>query len=311
MTFKKKIKLLTIILVLLFSFQFLGINIYAAYAAEKVLIAGEAADLNLAKSYPENKDKEVKKKSFFSKILSFISGTGMPISNVGVKLYFSENHEKANVTAKNLQEANAKLFQFYGPKNKKLKTKIYFSPKEKNYILAEINIGEKTLESDADYKLVIKAGLRSESGSLLKTDEIINFKTVNSNLNNNVYIGLMVVMFAGMFGFMAFKKRRDKRAVLTKDKEKEEKINPYLIAKKTGKPVEQVIKEVEKKKARQEKINKKKTKDKDYRGKLFKVNSKKNIRDFGFSYIKNKVAKQNPNKQNQNKSNRKKKKKKK
>ena len=307
MKFKRKTIVFISVLIFTFSCSFLSMNfIYAANT--EALIATEATDLNLAKSYPKNKAKDTKKQTFLDTLLSLIVGTGVPISNIGVKLYFSENHEKADVTAKDLQKANAKLFQFYGPKNKKLKTKVYFSPKEKNYILAEINIGTKTLKSNTDYKLVIKSGLMSKKGSVLKTDETINFKTVNSDLSNKVYMGFMVVMFGGMFGFMALKKRRDNKTAAAPEKGKEEKVNPYLIAKKTGKPVEQVIKELEKKKAKQEKTAVKKLKN-DYRGKLFKVKTKRNIRDFGSSYKTKTPGKQEKSNKNKKKNKSKKKKK--
>lgn len=213
----------------------------------------ESSDIVIQKSYP--RDIKINKSAgdnFFTKIFST---NKMPISNVGVKLYFGDSsNKKINTNDRKLQKTNRSHFYFLDPKGKKMKTKIYFSPTEKNYILATINIGSKSLKSDSKYKLVITKGLIAGSGETLANDAVIEFQTVNSDFNNKIYMALMALMFIGMFGFMAYKKRKDEKAgTATNSKVKEIKINPYEYAKKHKISIQEANKRIAKMKRKQEK----------------------------------------------------------
>jgi hypothetical protein len=250
-------------------------------------ISSYADDLTVSKpltidhSYPEN------------------NGKNLPIQNLGIKLYFSEDINGD----KNLEKANRAKIHFYDYKGKLIGSKytsVYFSSEEKNYALAVLN-AKRQLASNKKYKVVIEKGFEANDGAMTAEDITINFTTVNSSLNTKIYMVLMIAMFIAMFGFMAYKNRKDAQKKAEGSGVKMEKMNPYVIAKQKGISVEQARQIIAKKQA---KIAKKiAEKEKDNRI-IKKVSVAKGTKEVGVVYKK---AIPNPNQSNKQKKKKKKK----
>lgn len=280
--------------ILLFSF----ITVNREARAEDGIASG---GLYISNSYPKDYDKSKnQKKSFLESIKNLVASDRVSTANVGVKLYFTAvgNSKIPNTNKLSLRKENRKKLYFVNPSGKAIKAKVYFSKNEENYVLALIDNGKKQLQSDSIYTLVIKAGFKDADGNVLKKKQTISFKTVNSDLNNKVYMILMVVMFIGMFGYMAIKKRRDEKKAANPNMNKEKPVNPYEIARKTGKNVQDVIKDLEKKKIKEERKKQKQAKlaadsfeddeDDDLEDEIpvKKVGGKKAISSLGYTYKK-------------------------
>ena len=195
-----------------------------------------AAGLKLESSYPEN------------------GSHNSMLENVVVKLYFNED-----VSAVEVQDANKSAFEFTDAEGKNLPTRILY-PNEKKQIWVLV---EQSLVSNADYKLKISGDLKTINGDTLGEDQLIEFKTRNTSVDSSVNMGLMVVMMVGMIAFTSIStkrqlKKKEEEAVA----EDKVKVNPYKVAKETGKSVQEVVakteKEKEKAKAQAEKRNKNK-----------------------------------------------------
>ena len=111
------------------------------------------------------------------------------------------------------------------------------------------------IKDDASYTLKISKDFKDNDGETLGKNEEITFKTMNQSQNNKVYMIMMVVMMVGMFWFSS--RQAKKTAEEYAPEKKEEPFNPYKESKRTGKSVEEVLAEHEKK---VEKENRKKAK---------------------------------------------------
>lgn len=174
--------------------------------------------------------------------------------NMCVKVYF--NNEVGNATSKTANKNEVKITNESGSKS--YPTKIVYSSKDKNYALILLDTtkvkttGKSSIKDNTVYKCTISQDFVDNHGNKLGTDKVISFKTMNQGRNTSVYMVMMVLMFGGMFGFSALQMKKQKE----KDQggqAKEEAFNPYKEAKRTGKPVEEVMakheKEVEKERA--------------------------------------------------------------
>lgn len=198
----------------------------------------------------------------FSFSLSFASGLELVdsyptvgsndsmLENVMVKLYFNED-----VSAKDVQSINKNSFKFTDAKGKEFPIKVLYSSKNLKEIWVLV---DKTLKSDTSYKLFISEELQASNGDTLGDDTIIEFKTRNTATDNNINMGLMAVMVVGMMVFSSISMRRQ----LKKESEEksDNKVNPYKVAKETGKSVKDVVAKVEKEKEKAQVQNAKKSK---------------------------------------------------
>lgn len=192
-----------------------------------------AAGLQLEDSYPKN------------------GSHNSMLENVVVKLYFNED-----VSAAEVQDANKTAFEFTDAEGEKLPTKILY-PSETKEIWVLV---EQTLVSNTDYKLKISGDLKMANGDTLGKDQLVEFKTRNTSVDSSVNMGLMAVMMVGMIGYTSISaKRQLKKQEEEAVAEDKVKVNPYKVAKETGKSVEQVVakteKEKEKARAQAEKKN--------------------------------------------------------
>lgn len=169
--------------------------------------------------------------------------TGASIENLGVKIYFSEE-----LTEETVGKANSKAFQLYDDEGNKLPTRVLYSDKEKGVVLVLLdNTGEDkvTVKGNTEYTLKVSGDLVDDKGNTLGKDREITFKTLNQSTNVMISMGMMVLMFGGM---IIVSSRSAKKAA--EEYKKEEKVNPYKEAKKTGKSVEEIVEKDQKKKAK-------------------------------------------------------------
>lgn len=169
------------------------------------------------------------------------------INNVAIKLYFNEN-----ITSQNAQQANEDCFKITNPKGEEVSYQTLYNPaKYPDQIWIQL---KKDLVQDTEYKVTISKDLQSSDGDKLAKDEVIHFRTRNTNQDNSVYMIMMVVMFGGMFVFSAWDMKRQKKK---KVEEVETAINPYKLAKEKGISYEEALALAQKEKERLEKKRRK------------------------------------------------------
>lgn len=215
-------------------------SLIAVMAAIMVLISAVACfagtGLQIVSSYPEDGQKNTS------------------MENLGVKIVFNNK-----VNDKSVQANNKKAVKLVDEDGKTVPIKVLFSNKSGKMMLAvaDINDTDYRVLNNADYKLTIASNFKDNEGNELGKDEVITFKTYNQKANNMVNMGMMVVMFGGLLLVSmktSNKSKEEKNAV------SEEAFNPYKEAKRTGKSLEEVMAEHNKK---QEKKAKKKSKKKE------------------------------------------------
>ena len=168
---------------------------------------------------------------------------GASIENLGVKIYFSED-----LTEKEVGKANKGAFQLYDSKGKKLPTRVLYNEKEKGVVLVLLDTKKDKkvkVESNSEYTLKISGDVVSDDGSTLGKDHKISFKTLNQGTNTMISMGMMVIMIGSM---VVITTRSARKAGEEEVKKREEKVNPYKEAKKTGKSVEEIVEKDRKKK---------------------------------------------------------------
>lgn len=169
------------------------------------------------------------------------------INNVAIKLYFNEN-----ITDQESQTANEDCFKITDPKGQEVAYQTLYNPtKYPNQIWIQL---KKDLVQDTEYKVTISKDLQATDGDKLGKDEVIHFRTRNTNQDNSVYMIMMVVMFGGMFVFSAWDMKRQKKK---KVEEVETAINPYKLAKEKGISYEEALALAQKEKERLEKKKRK------------------------------------------------------
>ena len=190
--------------------------------------------LKIVSSYPEN------------------GQTNTSMENLGVKIHFNND-----VNAKSFQDNNKTAVSLVDEKGEQVPIKVLFSNKDSKLMLAvaDLNDSDYRVLNNAEYTLTISSNFTDNTGNTLGQDEKITFKTYNQKANNWVNMGMMAVMFGGLFLVSA-------RSATKKEEEKEaagpaETFNPYKEAKRTGKSLEEVKAEQAKKQA---KLDKKKSK---------------------------------------------------
>lgn len=226
--------------------------------------AQSAKELKLTQSYPEDKDNHLQ------------------LENTGIKLFFD-----GNVIDKSVWNNNKTKFSLKTKKGKTVPVRAYASKKSgTNYILLVTDSGNQ-LKSNSEYVFTIKEGITSTDGKVMPSNITLNYKTVDMEGNTRINMGLMAVMVVGMIVMTTISTRRQARK---ESNQKEEKVNPYKIAKETGKSVEEVMAQIEKDRARKAKKAQKKLEsgnDDDYDDDddlVYKVKSPRPISAGGSTY---------------------------
>ena len=164
-------------------------------------------------------------------------GTGVQPVNCAVKIYFNQDvSSEINIAA------NEECFKITDPDGKVYPVTVYHDTKDNTMVLVVLN---ELLSDDTEYRLVISGDFRASSGVVLENDTSITFRTMNQGTNTTISMAMMAVMFVGIIFFSSkqMKRQAEKDA---EAKEKNPRVNPYKVSKKTGKSVEEVIKKTEK-----------------------------------------------------------------
>ena len=199
------------------------------------VVSAEGTGLSIAEFYPKN------------------GATGTALDNMDVKVYFSEN-----VYNKATNQSNKKYVKLYNTKTgKEVGTQIAFNEKEKDVMLVLANTDKNwnsIIKDNTQYTCEIQSGFVSTSGDTLGETQKTTFTTQNSKTSGYISFGMMGVMVVGMI-FMTMREAKKQAREAEKkrhgNKAQKETVNPYKVAKKTGKSVEEVVAEDQKKKARE------------------------------------------------------------
>lgn len=169
------------------------------------------------------------------------------IENFGVKVYFD-----GVIKEEKTRKANNDCFKIVDENGKNIPIKIFYNPKEEGQALVMAEVSDKVkIEGNTEYKFIASKDFRDDNGNILGEDLVIKYKTINMGMVMKINMLMMVGMFGGIFLFSS----RSMKKQAAKEHEKDiitEAFNPYKEAKKTGKPVSQVIAEHEKEVARAE-----------------------------------------------------------
>lgn len=184
-----------------------------------------AASLELEDTYPKNGYKNA------------------AIDNFGIKLYFNQD-----VASEEYRELNDACFTVKDEEGNKVPLLVVYSQEEEGLVLvlADVTSEDYNIVENTKYTLTIDEEFTAANGETLGEDTTVELKTLNQSQASKVNMLLMFVMFGSIFFF-------SNRQTTKKEEEKEveEKINPYKVAKETGKSVEEVIEEDRKNKEKQ------------------------------------------------------------
>lgn len=182
--------------------------------------------------------------------------TGMAIDNMGAKIRFTQP-----VYSEDNEAANAKLCKLVDADGKTVPIRVVFNPKEPTVmlVLADTANGAK-IAGSTEYTLTVGADFTAANGATLGEPLELTFKTLNPSTSMTVSMVMMGVMVVGMVYFTSrtAKKEAEKAKV-----EKEETVNPYKLAKETGKSVEEIVALEQKKKEKKAQKDAKKQRQKE------------------------------------------------
>ncbi|MBQ0079026.1 MAG: hypothetical protein KBS66_03915, partial [Eubacterium sp.] len=170
--------------------------------------------------------------------------------NLSVKLTFDRDMAGLDKAGR---DANAKEMALTDPKGKKIAIKAYYSKDHANQVIILSDRSGKDanfrFDDNTEYTLTLGENFASSDGSTLGTPTTISFTTLNQKRSMMIYMGLMVVMMGGMVVFTtrSAKKQMEKDA---QERGEYVPVNPYKEAKRTGRPVKEIIEEEAKKKAK-------------------------------------------------------------
>jgi len=172
--------------------------------------------------------------------------TGMALENLGFKVYFNRDVEK-----KENRKANERLCKITDEKGKEVPSVVIFDPKHKNVmmVLADTQNKKTKIKGETEYTLTIEEGFKGNDGSTMGK-YTSSFKTLNPGTSMKISMGMMALMFGGMIFFAAREKKKEQEKDSPK-KNTQKKVNPYKVAKETGKSVEEIVAKDEKRKSKE------------------------------------------------------------
>ncbi|MEG0919289.1 MAG: hypothetical protein RR967_02980 [Anaerovoracaceae bacterium] len=211
---------------------------------------------------------------------------GIPLENLGVKVFFNEE-----VYNKDNEKNNAKACKLVDNKGKEVPTVVIFNPSDKKValILADTSKKNLVIKPTTKYTLTIDQSFVSANDEPIGKEIKTSFETLNPSDSMKISMGMMGVMVVGMV--FASVKQTKKKAAENAAPTHEEKFNPYKVAKETGKSLETVIAEEKK---RQAKIAKKKQQAEENKVEIstdnFRVKGPRPISAAGSTYITGRKA---------------------
>lgn len=205
--------------------------------------------------------------------------TGASIENLGVKLYFDGDMSEEKAGKAN----GADIFQLYDSEGKALPTRVLYNSNEQGVVLVLLDTNAEdtpTVASNSEYTLKISGELVDDNGNQLGQDQEITFRTLNQTTNTIISVVMMVGMFAIM---MIATSRAAKKRV--EEEKKQDKVNPYKEAKKTGKSVEEIVEKDQKKKAREAEKAARKAAEEEEDSENFRVKRRHSASEAGSKYV--------------------------
>ncbi len=167
--------------------------------------------------------------------------SGFQPVNMPVKIEFNKD-----VSAKGNQPANIKAMKLTTKKGEEIPIKVIFHPEEKNKVM--VLTTKKELKNNTTYVFEINDGFKASDGTHLDKKTTTTFTTRDAKKDSRGNMLMMGLMVAAIVLFsMKSAKHQVKKA-----KEEQTKVNPYKVAKETGKSVEDVVREDQKKKAKKQ-----------------------------------------------------------
>jgi len=178
--------------------------------------------------------------------------TGMAIDNMGVKVEFNQP-----VYSKKYQSSNTALCKLMDAKGKAIPVRVVFNPKEPRVMLVLADTTKKvTITGNTKYSMTVAPEFTAADGSQLGKELKVHFTTLNPSTSMTAS---MVMMGAMVVGMVFFTSRTAKKEAEKAREKKDEPVNPYKVAKETGKSVAEIVAMEQKKK---EKKNQKDAKKK-------------------------------------------------
>jgi len=167
--------------------------------------------------------------------------TGMAIDNMGVKVEFSQP-----VYSKDNQADNIKQCKLVDANGKAIPVRVVFNPKDTSIVLVLADTANgAVIKGSTKYTLTVGPEFKAADGSVLGKALTVEFETLNPATSMTSSMVMMGVMVVGMvyFSSRSAKKEAEKAKV-----KKDEAVNPYKVAKETGKSVQEIVAMEQKKK---------------------------------------------------------------
>ena len=167
--------------------------------------------------------------------------------NMCVKVIFSSDVGNADS-----REANKGAFRIVSEDGKEIPSLVYYNKKNPKVALISIDTtkvpetGKDAIQDNTKYICTIDGDFTDNHGHTLGEDKVIEFTTMNQGRDMMVYMIIMVVFMVAMIVFTVIQSRKQLMES-AESGDDDGPFNPYKEAKRTGKTVEQVIKEHEKK----------------------------------------------------------------
>lgn len=172
--------------------------------------------------------------------------TGTAVENASIKIWFNQDVRPKTTE---IRKANKKAVHLVDEKGKEVPIYVAYSGKEEGLMMV-LSSNEAKIEGKTKYTLTIDQSFQATSGDTLAEGNKVTFKTLDQSQTMRVNMIMMVVMMVGMifFSTKSMKKQMEKENA---EKGKQETVNPYKEAKRTGKSVEEIVEKDRKNKEKQ------------------------------------------------------------
>ncbi len=172
--------------------------------------------------------------------------TGTAVENASIKVWFNQD---VRPKTKDIRKANKKAVKLVDEKGKEVPIYVAYSPDEEGLMMV-LSSNDTQIQGDTEYTLTIDPAFQASNGDTLAAQDKVSFKTLDQSQAMTVNMIMMGVMMVGMIFFTSrsMKKQQEKEKA---DKGKQETVNPYKEAKRTGKSVEEIVEKDKKNKEKQ------------------------------------------------------------
>ncbi|MCB6994274.1 Ig-like domain-containing protein [bacterium 210820-DFI.6.37] len=172
--------------------------------------------------------------------------TGTAVENASIKIWFNQD---VKPKTQDIRKANKKAIKLVDEKGKSVPIYVAYSPDEEGLMMV-LSSENAQIKGDTKYTLTIDSSFQATSGDTLAKGDKVAFKTLNQSQATTVNMVMMAVMMVGMifFSSRSMKKQMEKEK---NEKGKQETVNPYKEAKRTGKSVEEIVEKDKKNKEKQ------------------------------------------------------------